>query len=157
MKRTVRILIILLIIALGALYFAVQREDRLNITIYPGATLFKPRDAYDACVTGIADIAWGFIGLFHSRFPLTDLVTLPLLGIKDARMGSLLSWHLYEKFPAIRNEFKDVKLLVLHTHRGGVFGTSKPVRAIKDFKGLIVFLILINRFLGPGIEPRTRR
>lgn len=111
-------------------------QGRIEITPYPGATLFKPGDAYDACVSGIGDMAWGFIGLFHSRFPLTDMVTLPLLGIKDAEMGSLLMWHLYEKFPAIKNEFKDVQLLVLHTHRGGPFGTSKPVRAIDDFKGL---------------------
>jgi len=111
-------------------------QGRVDITTYPGATLFKPRDAYDACVSGIADMAWGFIGLFHSRFPLTDLVALPLLGIKDAKMGSLLMWHLYEKFAAIQNEFKDVKVLVLHTHRGGPFGTSKPVHTLEDFKGL---------------------
>ena len=111
-------------------------RGKVEITVYPGATLFKPRDAYDACVTGITDMAWGFIGMFHSRFPLTDMVTLPLLGIKDAEMGSLLMWHLYEKFDAIKGEFKDVKLLTLHTHRGGPIGTSRPVNKIDDFKGL---------------------
>jgi TRAP-type C4-dicarboxylate transport system substrate-binding protein len=81
-------------------------------------------------------MAWGFIGLFHSRFPLTDMVTLPLLGIENAETGSLLMWHLYEKFDAIKDEFKDVKLITLHTHRGGPIGTSKPIHAIKDFRGL---------------------
>ena len=111
-------------------------QGRVKITIYSGATLFKPKDAYDACVSGIADMAWGFIGMFHSRFPLTDMVSLPLLGIKDAEMGSLCMWDLYEKFPAVREEYKDVKLLVFHTHRGGPIGTSVPVHRLEDFKGL---------------------
>lgn len=111
-------------------------QGKVKVTIYPAATLFKPRDAYDACISGIADMAWGFIGLFHSRFPLSDMVSLPLLGLKDAEMGSLCMWHLYEKFPAVRKEYKDVKVLVLHTHRGGPIGTSKPVHRLKDFKGL---------------------
>lgn len=111
-------------------------QGRVKITIYPSATLFKPNDAYDACVSGIADMAWGFIGLFHSRFPLTNMVSLPLLGIKDAEMGSLCMWHLYEKLPAVQKEYKDVKLLVLHTHRGGPIGTSAPVHRLEDFKGL---------------------
>ncbi len=111
-------------------------QGKVKVTVYPGATLFKPKDAYDACVSGIADMAWGFTGLFHSRFPLTNMVSLPLLGIKDAEMGSRCMWHLYEKFPAVRAEYKDVKLLAFHTHRGGPIGTSKPVHRLKDFKGL---------------------
>ena len=111
-------------------------KGKVEITIYSGATLFKPQDAYDACVTGIADMAWGFIGMFHSRFPLTDMVTLPLLGIDNAEMGSLLAWHLYQTFPAVKDEYKEVKLLTLHTHAGAPIGTNRPVRSTQDFKGL---------------------
>lgn len=114
-----------------------RTNGKVKITIYPGETLGKAKDAYEMVTNGIADIAWGFVGFFPGRFPMTEVVTLPMLGIPSAEVGSKILWELYSNTPYLKNEFPGVKVLFLHTHSTVPIGTTKKaVRTLEDLKGL---------------------
>ena len=53
-------------------------------------------------------MGWCFHGYWPDMTPLSDVITLPSLPIKSAEKGSEVLWKLYEKFPSIQNEYKDV-------------------------------------------------
>lgn len=109
---------------------------KIKFTHYTGGSLIGARDIYSGAVKGLADISHGYTGHTPGRFPLTEVVSLPFLGIKTALHGSRVVWSLYAKFPEIQSEFKDAHLLWLVTHEPFVFHTQKPIRTIDDFKGL---------------------
>ena len=89
-----------------------ETGGKVKFVLYPGATLAKPQDTYDATVSGIADIGWTLSGYTRGRFLLSEVVVLPL-GFKGAEHASRVMCDLYDKFPEIRAEYKDVHLLWL--------------------------------------------
>jgi TRAP-type C4-dicarboxylate transport system substrate-binding protein len=113
-----------------------KSNGKVKFEIYPSATLAKPADVFDAVKSGIADIAWGFVGFYPNRFPLTEAVGLPMLGIDSASMGSKVLWDLYSNTPAMQQEFRDVKVLMLHTHEGAPMSSKTAVRTMADLAGL---------------------
>ncbi len=127
----------------GVEQWAKMIEERTNgkvkITIYPAETLGKAKDAYEMVTNGIADIAWGFVGFFPGRFPMTEVIDLPMLGIPSAEVGSKVLWDLYANTPYLKGEFPGVKVLALHCNAVNPIGTSKKaVRTLEDLKGLKV-------------------
>jgi TRAP-type transport system periplasmic protein len=85
----------------------------------------------------VADIGWGFIGFYPNMFPLSDLLSLPCLGVTSSLSGSLAMWNDYQKFPEMQAEYKEVKTLLVHTHQGAPLGTKKvAVKSLEDLKGL---------------------
>ena len=69
--------------------------------------------------------------------PLSDVITLPGLPFTTAENGSEVLWKLYEKFPAIQREFKDVHVCQLWTsHPYFLITNKKQVKTIEDIKGM---------------------
>lgn len=118
-----------------------QIEDKTNgkvkITVYPSSTLGGPRDGYDMVTTGVCDIAWGFVGLFPGQFPMTEVIGLPMMGTDSAKVACESIWDLYENTDYLKNEYKDVKVLFIHTHGDvPVSLKGKEVSKVEDLKGL---------------------
>jgi len=112
-------------------------RGRVKVTIYPSGSLAKAKEVYDATIGGIADVGWIAIGHYPRRFPLTEGCTIPGTGIKDSVTGSRIIWKLYNKFPQIRAEFADVKVLTMHAFAPISIATTKaPIRALHDVRGL---------------------
>jgi len=109
---------------------------RVKMSYFPGAILGQPTEAYEMIKSGVIDIACIVQGLFPNRFPLSDVVQLPFLGLPSAEVGSRIFWELYEKFPQIKTEYPDVKMLTLYTDAPTPIGTRKPVRKVEDIKGM---------------------
>jgi TRAP-type C4-dicarboxylate transport system substrate-binding protein len=110
---------------------------QVKIQAFHGQTLAKGKDMWDAVKTGITDIGWCFHGYWPGMTPLTDVVSLPALPFRSAEEGSTILWKLYETFPAIQNEFKDVKVLLLYTSEPySLITRKKPVKSIEDIKGM---------------------
>jgi TRAP-type C4-dicarboxylate transport system substrate-binding protein len=110
---------------------------RVKITMYPASALAKGNATYDAVKSKVAHIGWSTNGLYPGRFPLTDLLSQPFIGAHSSLEGSLALWNNYKKFPEVRAEYSDVKVLVLHTHQGAPIGTRKiAVKRLSDLKGL---------------------
>jgi TRAP-type transport system periplasmic protein len=107
---------------------------RLKITMFPGGSLIPSPQAYDGVMKGIADIAMSFQGFTRGRFPLTEVIDLPLAW-KSGTSATKIVNELYEKFNP--PEYKDVKVMYLHAHGPGLFHTrSKDVKKLEDMKGL---------------------
>jgi len=115
-----------------------ETGGKVKFTLYPGSTLAKPKDLYDACVKGIADIVHTFAGYTPGRMQLSEVVVLPGFGMKTAEHGARVIWDLYEKFPEIRAEFKDTHLLWLCPSVPRQFHGIKPIRHVEDIKGVKV-------------------
>jgi TRAP-type transport system periplasmic protein len=120
---------------------------RVKIKIYPLQTLVKGADFYTSVADGISDIQYGVNAMDFSRFPLNTVMDLPLLGFKDAPQGTAVWREVYRKFPEMRAEFKDVKVLAnvvgiprqLHL-------TKKEVHVPSDIKGMKILAT------GPGAK-----
>ena len=109
---------------------------RVKMTFFPGAILGPPTEAYEMIKSGVIDMGCIVQGFFPGRFPLSDVVQLPFLGLPSAEVGSRIFWELYEKFPQFKAEYPDVKMLHLYTDAPTPIGTKKPVRKAEDIKGM---------------------
>ena len=117
-------------------------KGRVKIEIFPAQTLVKGPDIWNAVKTGVADMGWCFHGYWADMTPLSDVITLPSLPIKSAEKGSEVLWKLYEKFPSIQNEYKDVHVLQLWSSNPYfLITTKKQVKTIEDIKGLKIRVV----------------
>lgn len=111
---------------------------QVNITTYPGATLAASTAALEAMVTGAVDVAWVFTSFFPNQFPLTDVVTLPMLGIKDVPQATNVLWDLYDWSADMQKELSDeYKMIMLYTNPPNHLSTAtKEVKSLETIKGV---------------------
>lgn len=120
-----------------------ESNGRLKITLMPAAQAAAPDKFYDAAKDGLIDIGDQHMGMVAGRFPLMSVLDLPLIiQFPGSRSGALTCMALYEKYPEIQNEFKDVK--VLNFHFGGIghlHTTKKPVKTMEDINGMVILTV----------------
>lgn len=110
---------------------------KVKIQIFYSQTLTKGKDAWEATKSGIADISWCFHGYWPGLTPLADVISLPALPYTTAEKGSEVLWKLYEKYPAIQEQFADNKVLLLFTSNPYILiTTKKQVKTMEDIKGM---------------------
>jgi TRAP-type C4-dicarboxylate transport system substrate-binding protein len=105
----------------------------VKVTIFPGATLLPPDQTYDGVVKGIADIGMSVLSYSKGRFPLTEVLDLPL-GYTSGLQATRLANAYYRKFQP--KELSDVKVMYLHAHGPGILHTKTPIATLEDLKGL---------------------
>jgi len=109
----------------------------VQVKIYPSSTLGAPPSFFDLVKTGIADIALGVQAINAGQFQLSEITSLPFLGIPSAEKGAAIMWKLYEKYPAVQKEYEGIKFL----HAGFtspffLITAKKPIRKLEDLKGI---------------------
>ena len=110
-----------------------RTNGRVKVTLFSGGTLTPPAQTYAGVVKGIADIGLSFSSYTKGRFPLTEVIDLPL-GYKRAYVGGKMVNEYYKKFKP--KEFDEVKVLYLYTTQPHMLFTKIPVNNLEDFKGL---------------------
>ena len=110
-----------------------RTNGRIKITLFPGGTLTPAPTCYDGVVKGISDIGMSVLGYTKGKFPLTEVIDLPL-GYRTGMEATRLINQYYRKFNP--KEFSEVKVLYLHAHGPGILHTKKEVRKLEDLKGL---------------------
>lgn len=110
-----------------------RTNGKVKITFYPGSTLMPAPQTYDSVVKGIADIGWSIMSYTRGKFPLTEVIDLPL-GYKSGYVATKLINAYYDKFKP--KEFDETKVLYLHAHGPGILTTKKPVYKLEDLKGM---------------------
>ncbi|MCX5871614.1 MAG: TRAP transporter substrate-binding protein DctP, partial [Deltaproteobacteria bacterium] len=110
-----------------------RTDGAVKINMFPGATLTPADQTYDGVVKGIADIGMSVLSYTKGRFPLSEVIDLPL-GYKSGVQATKLANAFYKQFDP--KELSDVKVLYLHGHGPGIFHTKKPVKAMEDLKGM---------------------
>jgi TRAP-type C4-dicarboxylate transport system substrate-binding protein len=117
--------------------WAQEVEKRTNgavkITMFPGGTLTPADKCYDGVVNGLSDIGMSVMSYTRGRFPLSEVIDLPL-GYKNGLAATKLINLYYDKFKP--KELDDVKVLYLHAHGPGILHTKKPVKTLDDLKGM---------------------
>jgi len=110
-----------------------RTNGRVKVTVFPGGTLTPAAQCYDGVVKGLSDIGLSVLGYTRGRFPLTEVIDLPL-GYRNALEATKLINIYYKKFKP--KEFDDVKVMYLHAHGPGILHTKKPVEKLEDLKGV---------------------
>ena len=110
-----------------------RTNGRVKINIYPGATLMPAQQTYDGITKEVADIGYGIFAYHRGRFPLTEVIDLPL-GYKDPHVPSRMINEYYRKFRP--KELEDVKVLFLEAHGRDIISTKKPVGKLSDLRGM---------------------
>jgi TRAP-type C4-dicarboxylate transport system substrate-binding protein len=110
-----------------------RTNNQVKINTFPGGTLLPAKNIFDGVIAGTADIGNFAMSYQPGRFPVSEAVDLPL-GIPSARVASLVLYDLIDKYQP--KEFEKVKILTLFTCPPADFMTSKPVRTLKDLKGM---------------------
>lgn len=123
-------------------------NGKLKIKVYYSQTLNKGPDAWKAVKNGIADMAWCFHAYWPGMTSLSDVISLPSLPFSTSEEASGALWKLYEKFPQIREQYKDNHILLLYTTDPYfLITTKKQVKTLEDIEGL-----KIRMMGGPSTE-----
>ncbi|MGA3174620.1 MAG: TRAP transporter substrate-binding protein [Syntrophorhabdales bacterium] len=109
-----------------------RTNGKVKIQTFPGGTLLPAKNIFDGVITGTADIGNFAMSYQPGRFPVSEAIDLPI-GFSSARNASLALYDLIDKYP---KEFEKVKLLTVFTCPPSDFMTIKPVRTLKDLKGM---------------------
>lgn len=110
-------------------------DGKLDITVYPGGTLVASTDVADGIAAGSADMGWLFTTFFPGQFPLTEIVTLPMM-FEDHEIATDVLLKLYEQSPELQAELSEYKVLNLYCNPINHFYTTKPVESMADLKGM---------------------
>lgn len=110
-----------------------RTNGRVKISYYAGGTLSPGAQIYDSTVKGISDIGASVLSYTRGKFPMTEMLDLPL-GVRTGYLATKLINEFYNKFKP--KEFDEVKVLFLHAHGPGLLHTKKPVYKLEDLKGM---------------------
>jgi len=110
-----------------------RTNGKLKITVFPGGTLTPADKCYDGVVKGISDIGMSVLAYTRGKFPLTEVIDLPLGYKRGATATKLINLYYHQFNP---KEFNEVKVLYLHAHGPGILHSKKAVHKLEDLKGM---------------------
>jgi TRAP-type C4-dicarboxylate transport system substrate-binding protein len=110
-----------------------QTSGQVKITIYPGGILTKVDQVYDGVVKGISDIGVAPVNITLGRFPLMEVIDLPI-GLSSSWQGSHVASEIYKKFHP--KEFAETRPLYFFSSVPQHFHTQKQINKLEDLKGL---------------------
>jgi TRAP-type transport system periplasmic protein len=106
---------------------------KMAIQTFPGSTLLNPKNMFEGVISGTADIGCLAMSYQPGRFPISEAIDQPV-GFSSAKAASLALYDLIEKYNP--KEFEQVKIITLFTCPPANIMTIKPVKSLKDLKGL---------------------
>lgn len=113
-----------------------ESDGRISVTTYSGNSLAESDEQFDAAATGSVDIALSVHGYTPGEFPLSSVMELPFMSSK-AIEGSKNLWKLYNEFDEFDEEYTaTVPLWLYTTDPGQLFTVDKPVKNVRDLKGM---------------------
>ncbi|HEX2965220.1 MAG TPA: TRAP transporter substrate-binding protein [Syntrophorhabdaceae bacterium] len=110
-----------------------RTSGKVKVQTFPGGTLLPAKNIFDGVISGVADIGNFAMSYQPGRFPVSEAVDLPI-GFSSAKSASLALYDLIKKYNP--KEFDQVKILTLFTCPPANIMTNKPVRSLKDLKGM---------------------
>ena len=95
----------------------------------------SPPQLFDQARDGVVDLTWTVLGYTPGRFNKAEVFELPFMS-GSAEESSRAFQEYVEKYAA--DEFKDIKLIAVHTHGPGLFHTKTPVTGLESLRGMKV-------------------
>ena len=116
-----------------------KTDGGLTIKIHFSASLVSPPDTYDAVKSGVADIGWCMTNYAPDQFPITEVVTLPMVGNIDPVQHCSVFWDNYDNVPEIQKEFEPVQLIMAYGNPPNFLSTTKkPIDSLAAASGLSI-------------------
>ena len=112
-----------------------RSNGRIKITMFPGGTLSKAAQTYEAVVSGVADMGMSVFAYTRGRFPLLEGLDLPV-GYPDGVSATKAANELVKKYQP--EELSDVHVLYLHAHGPGILASKKEVKSGSDIASMKV-------------------
>jgi len=109
-----------------------RTNGRVKITVFSGGTLVAADKTYSGIVTGIADMGQSCLAYTRGKFPLSEVIDLPL-GYKTGVAATKLINSFYEKFKP--KEFAETEVMYFMAHSPGIVHSKKPVYKLEDLRG----------------------
>lgn len=110
-----------------------RTNGKVKVNMVYGGTLTPADKCYDGVVKGISDIGMSVFAYTMGKFPLTEVIDLPL-GYKSGTAATKLINEYYDKFKP--KELDEVKVMYLHAHGPGILHTKTAVNKLEEVKGL---------------------
>lgn len=111
-----------------------ESGGRIKVQLFHAMQLGgTPPQLFDQARDGVADLTWTVLGYTPGRFNKAEVFELPFMS-GGAEQSSRAFQEYVEKFAA--DEFKDVKLIAVHTHGPGLLHTKAPVTGLESLKGM---------------------
>lgn len=110
-------------------------DSRVKINLV-AAPMGPPGRQYDLVIDGIAGGTFGLHGFTPGRFKIMQVAELPFIGDSGEAISVAL-WRTYKKYIEKAGAHKRAVLVGLSTtSRSNIWGASKPITKMSDFKGL---------------------
>lgn len=114
-------------------------NGRIKVNCFHGGSMGGPKDTYPMVINGTVELGWSLANFYPGQFPATEAITLPFIGVNSAMQGSYAQWELYDSTDYLKPEWKDVKMILLHTNNDSPIMTKKKkIEKVEDLKGLNV-------------------
>lgn len=111
-----------------------RTKGEVQVTMFYGGTLTPAPACYDGVVKGISDVGMSVLSYTMGKFPLTEVIDLPL-GSRTAATATRLINDYYNKFKP--KEMDEVQIMYLHAHGPAfVHNKSKAIATLEDLKGM---------------------
>lgn len=112
-----------------------ESNGRIKVEIFPAMSLGgKPPELYRQVRDGVVDMTWTLLGYTPGVFPNAEVFELPTVHLGSAKETTLA---LLDSFDMIKDDFKGLKIILLHTHGGQAFHmVDKKVTSPDDLAGL---------------------
>lgn len=111
-------------------------SGRIDVIIYTGGVLGGPTAALDLLDSNSVDVAWGLMTFFQGSFINSEVISLPMLGVKNANQGSNALWELYRDYDLIKSDYENWKVLYLHTNTNSPLITNTKITSSDAIRGM---------------------
>ena len=113
-----------------------ESKGKIKVEFFGGGSLLKATKVADGVAQGIADIGFSHVEYTRGRFPITEMLDLPL-GFPSAWVGTHVANNFYKHFKP--KEWNKYHILWLNTCPPNVIILAKkPVYKMSDLKGLTI-------------------
>jgi len=111
-------------------------NGRIKIRVYHGGVLLPPNNVWPGVAKGAADLGLGFrYETFGKTFQ--EYIGNFMIGAPTASVAQQIQYDCYEKFPELRGEWKDNKIILFASSpRQNMHNSVKPLILPADLKGL---------------------
>jgi TRAP-type C4-dicarboxylate transport system substrate-binding protein len=110
-----------------------RSKGRINYMMFAGSALGKGPEHFDIVSKGLSDMGYFTATWTPGRFPLTDVLSLAAW-VDGKDIATDIGNAMYKR--VLHQEFPDVKMIELNGCIQAFIWTKKPVRTLKDVKGL---------------------
>jgi TRAP-type transport system periplasmic protein len=109
-----------------------RTNGRVKITVFSGGTLIAADKTYNGIIQGIADMGMSCMSYTRGKFPLSEVIDLPL-GYRTGVGATKLINLFYEKFKP--KEYNETEIMYFMAHSPGILHSKKPIYKLEDLKG----------------------